>query len=205
MCRLHGVSKDTVNRVSSVTAEKIFRETKPSGEKPMQFLSQGDFVRSLHGAAYTRLWNADVLDAVREAAPEFVRPQTASGGGTGLYAGEPDMFAFLIDPGCWVEISSGEAFAPGFFVWNSEVGKRSIGVQTFWCQSICANHIVWGATEVEEFTRKHTANVKDSLTEIRGILRTLLQKRDERKDSFYKRGKEPTASRKVGGYLASFA
>jgi hypothetical protein len=36
------------------------------------------------------------------------------------------MFCFLIDPTGWTEIN-GEAFAPGFFLWNSEVGKRSVG------------------------------------------------------------------------------
>ena len=60
-------------------------------------------------------------------------------GATGLYCGEQDLFVFLIDPVGWAEID-GEAFAPGFFVWNSEVGKRSVGIQTFWFQQVCANH-----------------------------------------------------------------
>ena len=57
------------------------------------------------------------------------------------------MFAFLIDDSAWVEIG-GEQFAPGFFVWNSEVGRRTIGVETFWFQHVCANHIVWDAIEL---------------------------------------------------------
>lgn len=108
-----------------------------------------------------------------------------SEGGTGLYAGEQDMFCFLIDPLGWAEIN-GEAFAPGFFVWNSEVGKRSVGVQTFWFEKVCANHIVWDAVEVVEFSRKHTANVHESLTEIRRIIEDLVEKRDERRDGFAK-------------------
>ena len=74
------------------------------------------------------------------------------------------MFVFLIDPHGWVEIDQ-ERFAPGFFVWNSEVGRRSLGVETFWYQSLCANHIVWDAIEVVRFARKHTAKVRDSLEE----------------------------------------
>lgn len=103
--------------------------------------------------------------------------------GTGLYCGEQDMFAFMIDPTGWAEIE-GEAFAPGFFVWNSEVGKRSLGIQTFWFQRVCQNHIVWDATEVVDFSRKHTANVRDGLDEIRSILGRLVARRDERRDSF---------------------
>src|SRR5436189_5016860 len=106
-------------------------------------------------------------------------------GATGLYAGEQDMFCFLIDPAGWTEIH-GEAFAPGFFLWNSEVGRRSLGIQTFWFQAACQNHIVWDAVEVAEFTRKHTANVHESLGEIRRIIEALVARRDERRDGFVK-------------------
>ena len=37
-----------------------------------------------------------------------------------------------------------------------------------------------------EFTRKHTANVRDALGEIRSIIETLTRKRDERRDAFAK-------------------
>src|SRR5262249_8283786 len=74
--------------------------------------------------------------------------------------------------------------APGFFVWNSEVGKRSLGIETFWFQAVCQNHIVWDAVEVVEFSRKHTANVHESLSEIRRIIEALVHKRDERLDGF---------------------
>jgi hypothetical protein len=93
------------------------------------------------------------------------------------------MFCFLIDPTGWAEIN-GEAFAPGFFIWNSEVGNRSVGVQTFWFEACCQNHIVWDAVEVAEFSRKHTANVHDSLCEIRRLVEGLVEKRDARRDGF---------------------
>lgn len=37
-----------------------------------------------------------------------------------------------------------------------------------------------------EFTRKHTSKVRESLSEIRRVIETLVQKRDERKDGFAK-------------------
>lgn len=184
MCRMAGVSKETVNQLSHRTASKVFEETLPRADKPLQVLTTGSDVRSIHGVAYTRLWNADLLDVVSEFASDFTPPQTAMDGtSTGLYCGEQDLFAFMIDPTGWAEID-GQAFAPGFFVWNSEVGKRSLGIQTFWFQKICQNHIVWDATEVVDFSRKHTANVRDGLDEIRTILERLVARRDERRDSF---------------------
>lgn len=183
LCRLSGVSRETVNWVSLKTASRVFRDTLPSAEKPMQLLAGRQRVRSIHGVAYTRLWNAELLDVVKDIATEFRPPQTAAGGETGLYCGEQDMFCFLIDPTGWTEIN-GQAFAPGFFLYNSEVGRRSVGIQTFWFQKVCANYIVWDAVEVVNFKRKHTASVRDALSEIRGHIESLVLKRDQRRDGF---------------------
>lgn len=183
LCRLAGVSKETINRLTPETASRALCETMPASEKPLQLLATGKSIRSLHGVSYTRLWNDDLLSVVSEFASDFQPPQVGMNGATGLYCGEQDLFAFLIDPTGWIEIE-GEAFAPGFFVWNSEVGRRSLGIQTFWFQAVCQNHIVWDAVEVVEFTRKHTAKVGDGLTEIRRLIERLVAKRDERRDGF---------------------
>jgi len=184
LCRMAGVAKDTVNRLNPATASLVFGETLPtSGTKPLQLLTAGNRVRSIHGTQYTRLWDADLVAMLREFAVDFEPPQKGMNGATGLYAGEQDMFCFLIDPMGWCEIN-GENFAPGFFVWNSEVGRRTLGIQTFWFQAVCQNHIVWDATEVIEWTRKHTANVSTGIHEIRRLIEGLVQKRDERKDGF---------------------
>ena len=97
-------------------------------------------------------------------AVDFQPPQKGMNGATGLYCGEQDMFCLIIDPAGWTEID-GEAVAPGFFLWNSEVGRRSIGIQTFWFQVVCQNHIVWDVVDGAEFTRKHIANVHESLAD----------------------------------------
>ncbi len=187
LCSVASVNRDTVNRLSPETASRVFEETLPCGEKPLQVFRTDELVRSIHGASYTRLDNVDLLSMVREFATDFVPPQESgkpgTEGGTGLYCGEQDMFCFLVDPTGWTEIN-GEAFAPGFFLWNSEVGKRSVGVQTFWFQAVCANHIVWDAVEVVEFSRKHTANVHEAVSEIRNIIEQLVERRDARRDGF---------------------
>lgn len=184
VCRMAGVSKDTINRLSRPTASKALEETLPRSDKPLQMLATENQIRSVHGVAYTRLWNTDLLDVINEFASDFTPPQTAMDDvSTGLYCGEQDMFAFMIDPTGWAEID-GQAFAPGFFVWNSEVGRRSVGIQTFWFQRVCQNHIVWDATEVVEFSRKHTANVRDALDEIRSMVEQLVARGDQRRDSF---------------------
>ena len=184
LCKLGGVAKETVNRLSPDTAARVLSETLPGGQKPMQVLAHERRVRSIHGASYTRLHNAELLQVVQEFAVDFQPPQKGFNGATGLYCGEQDLFAFLIDPTGWVEIDDGGAFAPGFFVWISEVGRRSVGIQTFWFQAVCANHIVWDAIEVVDFSRKHTTNVREALVEVRTIIENLVAKRDARRDGF---------------------
>ena len=186
LCGLAGASKDTVNRLSPETARQVLIETLPQGSKPIQLYSEDGLIRSIHGTTYTRLYNADLVMMLREFAVDFIPPQKAGAvnpGATGLYCGEQDLFCFLIDPTGWAEID-GQAFAPGFFVWNSEVGKRSVGIQTFWFQAVCQNHIVWDATEVTEFTRKHTGKVGEALGDIRRIVEQLVEQRDARRDGF---------------------
>jgi predicted GNAT family acetyltransferase len=187
LCSFAGAAKDTVNRLCPETAARVLTETladRVDAEMDLQALVMDDTViRAVNGGQYRRLWNADVVAMLVGQAMGFEPPPKGFNGATGLYAGEQDLFAFMIDPNGWIEVG-GEAFAPGFFVFNSEVGKRSVGITTFWFEAVCSNHIVWDATDITEFTRKHTGKVSDALTEIRRIIENLVRKRDERKDRF---------------------
>jgi hypothetical protein len=48
LCRLAGVTKETVNRLSPATAALVLEETLPGGNKPLQVFAQQDRVRSIH-------------------------------------------------------------------------------------------------------------------------------------------------------------
>ena len=184
LCLLCGVAAKTINRLSPKTATIAIEETLPRADRPIQFLHGADEVRSIHGISYTRLWNSELLDVVGQFDAEFQPPKPAQyHHGTGLYAGEQDMFAFLVDDNAWVDIGE-DRFAPGFFVWNSEVGSRSVGIQTFWYQHICGNHIVWDCTDVNEFSRKHTSSVRDAIGEVERMISSLVAVKTERQEKF---------------------
>ena len=185
VCKLAGVSKETLNKLSPDTACRALTETLPSGTKPLQALTRDSVIRSIHGASYTRLHNLVLLTVVREFATDFKPPQTAIGGGTGLYCGEQDMFVLprsTLRAGAEIE---GEAFAPGSFLWNSEVGRPSrLNFRCSGSRPSVQNHIVWDAIEVTEFSRKHTAGVRDCITGVRQMIEALVEKRDQRRDGF---------------------
>ncbi len=183
LCKLAAVSKDTLNRLSPGTTAAALSETLPAAKKPTQVLTEGNRVRSVHGTQYERLWNAELLAVVQEFAVDFQPPPKGFNDATGLYLGEQDLFAFLVDPTGWVEVD-GEGFCPGFFVWNSEVGRRTVGVTAFWAQAVCGNHLIHGSTDATETVWKHTSKVSDALTGIRRAILSLVERRDERKDDF---------------------
>ena len=52
LCQLAKVSRDTVNRVTADTAWRVFADTLPDGNKPLQLYTQGDIIRSMHDVSY---------------------------------------------------------------------------------------------------------------------------------------------------------
>ena len=183
LCGLAGVSKDTVNRLSAETASRVFRETMPEGNKPLQlFTTGGRCGRSTgtatRGSTTPTSWRCSWSSPSISSPPRRLRPA-----GRASTCGEQDMFAFLIDPTGWAEIG-GEAFAPGSSSGTARSGSDRSGSRHSGTNRFARNHIVWDAAEVVEFTRKHTGKVGEALSDIRRIVEELVTKRDARRDGF---------------------
>jgi hypothetical protein len=82
-------------------------------------------------------------------------------GPAGLYASFEDMFVFLIHPEKVVRDGTPDGLIRGFLVWNSEVGKQTFGVQTFYFRGACGNHVIFGAQDVKEINLRHVGNADD--------------------------------------------
>lgn len=124
------------------------------------------------GPAYGRVWNEDVVLALLarfgdgitgdwRVPGEFGKRVNVTKENTTLYASDRDMFVFLADEEHRVTVPNrrnGEpgSLARGFFVWNSEVGKCTLGIGTFLFDYVCCNRIVWGAEQYKEIKIRHT-------------------------------------------------
>lgn len=183
LCGLASTRKTELRTLSPQQSDQRLREGLLRLRNAVEVLATGDTARSVRPANHDLLWDADVLTMVREFATDFQPPPVGFNGATGLYAGQQDMFCFLIDPLGWADIK-GQAFAPGFFVWNSEVGARPAGVSTFWFQAVCQNHIVWYSTEMQEFVCDNVLNADDAINQLRRRIELLVEKRDQRRDGF---------------------
>lgn len=138
-------------------------------------------VRSFTGPNYGRVWSGDITRELRgrfgngvdgdfRVPGEFGREVMVSKANTTLYASDRDMFVFLADEKNRIEIPDRRdgkpgSLARGFFVWNSEVGARTLGIATFLFDYVCMNRIVWGAKEYKEITIRHTASAPEKFIE----------------------------------------
>ncbi len=85
---------------------------------------------------------------------------------TTLYASDRDMFVFLADESNPISIGKlpngdDDLVSRGFYVWNSEVGSASFGIATFLFRYVCANRIIWGQSQYQELTFRHSKNAPD--------------------------------------------
>lgn len=93
--------------------------------------------------------------------------QTKGGGGglsvnigdliapAGIYASDHDCFLFLVNEQNRLEDGSEGGLSRGVFITNSEVGAASLRITRFLYRHVCGNHIVWGASAVDELRLRH--------------------------------------------------
>lgn len=181
LCSRLGVPRDLLTKLDPSTASAVLNDRLPKSiaegdvhgrQRVLLFDDNGRRVcRAFHGEVYDRVWDSQVTKTLVEYLPQGWRNPVAYAAGkfgaglepSGLYAGDRDMFAFLIDGGDWREDQpnagsfsvDGEQFNRGFFVWNSEVGAKTFGWTSFMFDVICGNHYVWGARNVEQFKARH--------------------------------------------------
>jgi hypothetical protein len=134
-------------------------------------------LRAVTGPNYGRVWNHQVIASLIErfgdgvtgdfkVPGEFGKDVAITKANTTLYASDRDMFVFLADEKHRIEIPGRRdgqpgSLARGFFVWNSEVGKTSLGIGTFLFDYVCCNRIVWGAQQYAEVRINHTSKAPD--------------------------------------------
>jgi hypothetical protein len=149
-------------------------------------------LRSVNGPNYGRIYDAEVVDTLVEKFGDGVSGQwrvpgefgsrvTVTKDNTTLYASDRDMFVFLADEENRIELPNRRAgrfgsFARGFFVWNSEVGKTTLGAGFFLFDYVCCNRIIWGADQYTEVRIRHTKGAPDRwLEEVTPVLREYSQ------------------------------
>lgn len=121
-------------------------------------------LRALTSTKYDRIWNADITSRLMEleATGPWQPAPAAFDGSRGLYLGDRDMFAFMVDNDRRIfEKGPGGGLARGFFVTNSEVGAAAFKITSFFYEFVCGNHRVWGASGIREARIRHIGNAHE--------------------------------------------
>lgn len=148
-------------------------------------------LRAVTGQGYGRVWNSEVVGGLVDRFGDGVtgdwrvpgefgkRLDMVTKDNTTLFASDRDMFVFLADEDHRIEIPNRRdgqsgSLARGFFVWNSEVGAKTLGVAMFLFDYVCCNRIVWGATQYKEVKIRHTSSASYRwLDDVRPVIRSL--------------------------------
>lgn len=193
LARFAGAPAEYLQRLPPTLAAQnlnhgLARLSKESPSKQVNILAHQNgslVIRALTGEKYDRVWNHEVIAAVRRNLGDDWRPPPArpSGNGSeiagtraataedcmgasrvrvgeriapaGLYASDHDMFAFLVHRTLAVDDHAGGKLHIGQFIQNSEVGDCALKGKLFTFDEVCGNHIVWGARDVWEWSVRH--------------------------------------------------
>lgn len=131
-------------------------------------------IRAITSERYERVWNHEVLQRLLTFKDAGWNPpiafEHAGGQGWGkpngeheksIYVSDHDMFVFLVNNNFRLtEPGNNAGLGRGFFVTNSEVGAAALKITKFLYRYVCANHIVWGAKDVEHLSLRHVGDIR---------------------------------------------
>lgn len=168
-----------VKEVGVLLRENRLHDYIDSGAIVGNDLSRSVTLAAATGPNYGRIWNSQVT---AELVKRFGNGTTDSDWrvpgtfgkalenvtkeNTTFYASDRDMFVFLADETNRINLPNrrnGEqgSLARGFFVYNSEVGSKTLGLAFFLFDYVCCNRIVWGVQEFEKIAIRHTSGAPD--------------------------------------------
>lgn len=137
-------------------------------------------LRAVTGPDYGRIWDHELVSAVRKIAGNGTGDMRWKVPGvldwntmqhnpyvditkdtTTLYASDRDVFLFLVDDTHPIEaghLPNGEPdlYFRGFYCWNSEVGSKTLGIASFYLRAVCQNRNLWGVEGFEEIRIRHS-------------------------------------------------
>lgn len=123
----------------------------------------GNAINAITSPTYGRIWDVDVVKAIRRSVDPTVWKVPASSysardpkRATTLYASDRDVFIFLVSENA-IEAGGGDVLNRGFYCWNSEVGSTTFGLATFTYDYVCDNRIIWGQANFSEIKIRHTS------------------------------------------------
>jgi hypothetical protein len=178
-----GIPMKSLNRLSEdgdldLTVKVLNKLMARQGDERKLFIESqndaGDIGRSVNGTGYTRLYDAVALGEVNRwllpvgyipALPTMNTDEQQNNimgnNKPALFRGDRDTFCFFYHSDDSPSDDLG-GMRQGIMVWNSEVGAKSFGWSTFYFRDMCANFLIWGASNQQTRKFVHRGNIWDA-------------------------------------------
>lgn len=119
-------------------------------------------LRAVTSETYGRIWDKDVVELaqriVQRSDGVLHNPIDWSKKGSGLFASDRDVFIFLVDGGSIVNGGGDrDQLHRGIYLWNSECGKTTFGVDLFYFRLVCGNLGLMGVEQAVSLRIRHTS------------------------------------------------
>lgn len=152
----HLTAKKPLEGVKLMAVERVAT----AGADPLAPLEAD--LAAVTGQDYGRIWDADVVEATQQLVERtegrFFAPLDWGKEKRSLFASDRDVFMFFCDGGSIVDGGGDrDQLHRGFYVWNSEVGTRTMGISTFLFRAVCGNFGIWGHEDVRVVKIRHTS------------------------------------------------
>lgn len=184
-----------LERISAKTGAQVLNESMRSGDgmtdrKALleKVGSNGDYrLRSLTSDSYFRVWDAQILDEIERwllpvgyvpALPTMNtnanQDNILGNNKPALFRGDRDAFCFFYTDGESQDDGLG-GLRSGFMVKNSEVGAGAAEYTRILFRDMCANFLIWGATDVVRRRQVHRGsdNMRRFFLEMRSTIQDL--------------------------------
>lgn len=157
-------ARGSTRLAAEVYNEALANQDTWAGETMSAYVYDNAKLRTMTSTKFGRIFDTEVVKCVQDLSFDgaWSVPLQAYGGvnseeATTLYAGDRDVFMFLVNEKDPIEVD-GQVFYRGFYVYNSELGDKKFGLSSFLYERVCANRIIWGARDIKNFEIKHIEN-----------------------------------------------
>lgn len=184
LCARAGAPSDYLATLPAPKASELLNwgltrpERQRHGTAQILLLQRGErlVVRAFSSEQYVRVWDVDVVTRLEQLVPLgwTVPPARESQGSknAGLYAGDRDMFVFMVNESARIKDGSNEGLARGFFLSHSETVYDAWELTAFLYRYVCGNHIVWDVADVQ---RRAVVHLGDAHSKIEAQLTSYLE------------------------------
>jgi len=166
----HGLLATKADRTQRSANKLLMIRPEEDDSRPLSAPDLPSRLQAVTSPTYGRIWDSDCVQLVErlreKSGGKFTNPlaylpghygNAAMAVPSGLYASDHDIFVFMVDGGSRLDAGPRAQLNRGFFLKNSETCACTFQLCCFMFNTVCGNHIIWSAQNVNQLTIRHSS------------------------------------------------